>query len=321
MPWIIGIDEAGYGPNLGPLVMTSVACRVPQELAAASLWGVLKKAVRRHAAENDRRLFIDDSKAVYSPARGLADLETGVLATSFRRPVDDSTPLSDFLDCVCPPHRDELGNEPWYSGTSKLPLSGNPADVANAASRFKEVSGQRRIEWGLVRSVVICPNRFNDLLDQWGTKGAVLGEALAELLRCNCSSPGTSERADFFVDKHGGRNFYAAQLQHALPDGFVAVEKEGAERSIYRVLGLRTETRLTFQPRADAEHFCVALASMVSKYVREALMAEFNRFWLEQVPGLKPTAGYPGDSERFFEAIEPTMQRLGICKSRIWRER
>ena len=28
MPWIVGIDEAGYGPNLGPFVMTAVASRV-----------------------------------------------------------------------------------------------------------------------------------------------------------------------------------------------------------------------------------------------------------------------------------------------------
>ena len=35
MPWIIGIDEAGYGPPLGPLVMTAVACRVPDGAADA----------------------------------------------------------------------------------------------------------------------------------------------------------------------------------------------------------------------------------------------------------------------------------------------
>src|SRR5262249_37174349 len=38
MAWLIGIDEAGYGPNLGPLVMSSVAWRVPARLLGANLW-------------------------------------------------------------------------------------------------------------------------------------------------------------------------------------------------------------------------------------------------------------------------------------------
>ena len=39
-------------------------------------------------------------------------------------------------------------------------------------------------------------------------------------------------------------------------------------------------------PRADTAAFCVALASMVCKYMREVLMVEFNRYWLDKVPGL-----------------------------------
>jgi len=65
----------------------------------------------------------------------------------------------------------------------------------------------------------------------------------------------------------------------------------------------------------------VALASMVSKYVRELLMREFNAFWQQHVPGLKPTAGYPGDAARFFAAIRPAAVQLGIPEDVLWRRR
>ena len=73
---------------------------------------------------------------------------------------------------------------------------------------------------------------------------------------------------------------------------------------------------LTIQPRADTEHFCVALASMASKYLRELLMLEFNRFWQSHVADLKPTAGYPGDAARFHEAIRPAARHSGLPKMR-----
>jgi hypothetical protein len=60
---------------------------------------------------------------------------------------------------------------------------------------------------------------------------------------------------------------------------------------------------------------------MASKYLRELLMLEFNRFWCGQVPGLKPTAGYPGDSSRFFAAIQPALERLGLPEEAVWRRR
>ena len=30
MPWLMGIDEAGYGPNLGPFVMSAALFHVPE---------------------------------------------------------------------------------------------------------------------------------------------------------------------------------------------------------------------------------------------------------------------------------------------------
>ena len=321
MPWIIGIDEAGYGPNLGPLVMTSVACRVPEDLAGADLWQVLREAVRRAAEPDDGRLLVEDSKVVYSTARGLHALETGVLAALPPEPAAPDLSLARYLDGLAPAAVAELAGEPWYRGASALPVAAESAGCGAAAARFADASRQGRVAWGAVRSVVVCPPRFNGVLDRWGSKGAVLGEGLTELLRWNRDALAGGEALSFFVDKHGGRNTYAPMLQDALPDGVVLAQQEGLARSSYTVLGTGRDIRLTFQPRADAEHFCVALASMVSKYLREVLMLEFNRFWQGHVPGLKPTAGYPGDAARFFGAIRPAADRLGIAETALWRRK
>ena len=37
--------------------------------------------------------------------------------------------------------------------------------------------------------------------------------------------------------------------------------------------------------------------------------------------GLKPTAGYPGDAARFFEAIRPCCERLGLPEAAVWRRK
>src|SRR5262249_32466132 len=150
--------------------------------------------------------------------------------------------------------------------------------------------------------------------DAAGSKGAVLRHAFTELVRASWSLGGASEKVAYFIDKHGGRNAYAPMLQDCVPGGVVIAPQEGLAPSGYSVQGLGREVRWTFQPRADQEHFCVALASMVSKYVRELLMGEFNRFWQGHVPGLKPTAGYPVDARRFFAAIRPALQRLGLAE-------
>jgi hypothetical protein len=333
MPWIVGIDEAGYGPNLGPLVMTSVACRVPERLAGADLWHVLRPAVRRHTDAEDRRLLIADSKLIYSTSRGLGALETGVLATLLGgntacTSLSESTPpplpaptLSHVIDRLCPAAHADLRGEPWYAGTISLPVEAQPDVFSSAAERFRRACGKRQIAWGLIRCVIVCPSRFNALLDQWGSKGAVLGYGLAGLLADNRDPDGSTEPVHFLVDKHGGRNNYAALIQHALAEGMVVAHEESMERSRYSVLGLKRPIGLTFQPRADAEHFCVALASMVSKYLREILMREFNGFWQTHLPGLKPTAGYPGDAARFFDDIRPVLPRLGIAEETLWRRK
>jgi len=315
MPWIVGIDEAGYGPNLGPFVMTAVACRVPQTHAAADLWEVFRSATRRHTDPPGIRIIVADSKVVFSQSRGLGGLEQTVHAAVLGRA---GLTLSGFVELVCPECREDVRREIWYDGTTVLPVEADPGACSRAYQVLTTLCKSLDIGWGPIRSVIVCPTAFNALLDRWGSKGAVLTSSLVRLLR---GLPRDDEQVSVFVDKHGGRNSYAAQLQPAFEGGLVIAAAEGSQRSTYQVVDGRRRVQVTFQPRAEASHFCVALASMVSKYLRELLMLEFNRFWQARVPRLKPTAGYPVDAKRFWADIRLATRKLKIEDDALWRRK
>jgi ribonuclease HII len=319
--WIIGIDEAGYGPNLGPFVMTAVACRVPDDHAESDLWDLLHPAVRRGDTRDDGRLLIADSKVVHTGPRGLAALERGVLAAL--RPFSCRPPraLADLIDHTAMDDHAELRAEAWYRGVEAVPARVSAADLEGETERLETACAAAGITGWRMQSVVVCPPRFNALTDAAGTKGAVLSHALGRLLRDSHDALPADEAFSVVVDKHGGRNSYAAFIQVALAEGAVVAHQESMAKSAYEVLGLGRHFRLTFQPRAEGACLCVALASMASKYLRELLMQEFNRFWQQHVPGLKATAGYPTDAVRFWEAIQPAARRLGIAASAIWRRK
>jgi hypothetical protein len=301
--------------------MTSVAYRVPEALAGANGWQILEPAVRHDGELDDGRMLVEDSKIVYSTRRGLHDLETAVLAFLAIGEPWEKVLLHHLAERLCPAFHADLRAEPWYTGTSVLPVVADRCRFQETAQRLAHTSLERQLHWGPVRSVVVCPARFNQLLDHWGSKGSVLGYALGQLLAANRIPDDGREPVWFFIDKHGGRNTYAAMLQDALAEGMVVAREEGRDRSVYSVLGLERDLRLTFQPRADAEHFGVALASMVSKYLRELFMREFNQFWQTHVPDLQPTAGYPGDALRFWNAIRPVAERLAIPEAALWRRK
>jgi hypothetical protein len=293
--------------------MTAVACHVCEAHAAADLWKVLNAAARRHSDPSDTRMIVADSKMVYSPGRGLGALEHTVHAALHGKAVHN---LAAMVDCLCPDAHAEVRRETWYRGTMTLPVEAEAGACAHAGQSFGELCRSLGITWGPIRSAVVCPMAFNGLLRQWRTKGMVLASSMVRLLR---GLPRDDEAVLVVIDKHGGRNFYANLLQPAFDGGLVMAQAEGSQNSAYEVWDGNRHVKVMFQPRADSNHFCVALASMVSKYLRELFMLEFNRFWQAKVPGLKATAGYPGDAGRFWKDIRPAVRALRIDKDTLWR--
>lgn len=325
MAWLVGIDEAGYGPNLGPLVMTAVACRHPDAASDADLWQLLCKGVRRHGERDDGRLLVADSKLVYSTTRGLAHLEKSVLAIlkhSPHWPANASLflDLESLLTLVSPDALADLADEIWYTGATALPMACETADLHAASTHLEIACHESGVTTGFIRSVVVCAPRFNELTDTCDSKAAALAFGFTQLVR-GCIAGTCAEPTAIVIDKHGGRNQYGPMLRAAFPRCRVRCSAEGMERSEYTVAGLNRPVRLTFTPRADIGCFPVAVASMVSKYLREALMGEFNAFWQRHVPGLKPTAGYPLDAGRFFAEIRTALTTLGISERQVWRRK
>jgi len=61
--------------------------------------------------------------------------------------------------------------------------------------------------------------------------------------------------------------------------------------------------RIHFVVRADDRCLPVSLASMVSKYLRELLIANLNAYFIRCCGDLKPTAGYWQDGTRFIKDV------------------
>ncbi|MEM1304713.1 MAG: hypothetical protein AAGG46_07435 [Planctomycetota bacterium] len=326
--WLIGVDEAGYGPNLGPLVIGATAWRVNAGSRTSDppidLYTALATAVSDAPARDPDgdRLAIADSKRLYKPGSGWRLLELGVLGAlaAGDRPVGDSDELLTALQA-------EAGDgEPsaWRRGEPiALPVDAGPEEVPAASARFADACGSAGVAPPRLRARLVQPDEFNTLVEQHGTKGAALSHVTIGLLRSLVDSLVDSLAnvlpVRVVLDKHGGRNRYASLLQHHFPEQWIETLTESRAESRYRTrLPSGVPIELTFRTGGEA-FLPTALASMTAKLVREIEMRRFNTFWRRHLPHLKPTAGYPFDAKRFKAEIAAKQSELGIDDHTLWR--
>ena len=321
MPYLIGTDEAGYGPNLGPLVISASVWWVSDSATGLDLYQRLKREVCKshRAGGRKQRLAIADSKLLYSPALGLEVLERGVLAAlalAGRQP-DSWFDVWQLLD---EPSHDRLASMPWHEDYNVLlPVAADRDDLARLVPRLERGLTRNGVRMVALRSRAVFPDEFNRATRKLGNKAEALSRFTLELVADMLTLCG-GEPVVVVCDKHGGRNYYGRLLQLQFPDPLIEIHAERPEHSLYR--WGPSEARIEVQFRAGGEEFLpAALASMTSKYLRELAMRAFNHFWCTRVPGLAPTAGYPGDSRRFKNAIEPLQAAMGIADQIVWRDR
>ncbi len=302
---LIGIDEAGYGPLLGPLCIGMAAVRVeswnPGD-PAPDLWKILSSAVCKKGNDKRSRVAIDDSKRLKlandsATRHPLTHLDRGIHAC-LRDARGGGPPRTWLCWNRWAPQPSRMRGTP--APRSPLPASGTPEQMDIAANLL--VRGLSA-SWGNRLSMRRCARtrpRPRPAPSGWGLTSGTRGSA----------SPRKRRPATGFG--------WCAIARGAAPTTnplWFRSSRARACRSWNKSLSAAATNfraggrsmSVIFQPEAESAYLPVALASMAAKLTRETLMARFNRHWCSMLPELKPTAGYTEDGRRWLRDAKPVL--------------
>lgn len=313
MALVVGIDEVGYGPKLGPLVVCAYAFRTADP--SRDLWKSLAPLVGR--AGQGRPLTVADSKQVYSPSRGLAPLERTALPFAALLSRMDVGSLRGLAGSLAVGSDGALAS-PWYRGEDRLPHEISTEIVDGLATLAWNACLQARVMPAGCWAAWAEPDAFNRYLAGGRNKSDFLFDRACALIRAALDTYPAGP-AEFHIGRQGGRRFYLPGLVREF--GSVWVRDERPEASRYEFVERGRRVRADFLVDGEEARFEIALASMIGKYLRECAMHRFNAWFAERRPGLRRTAGYGADGTRFFREVEAHLPELDLRPEQVLRAR
>lgn len=250
---VLGVDENGYGPILGPFVVTGVLLEVDGDP-----WNVLNI--------QDKKLYIRDSKEIFKGS--LPSYKTGEsLALGLLKNLGLSPKSTSEYIC-------ELTDQPYESlfrhSETLMPLHSIlelPFWLDNEPSKVL-LSEYGSIKIVSVKQRIILPGLFNQKVKAIGSKAYLdFLEFMGVAEMCTADEP-----ALIIFGKIGGTTHYLRMFQFA---GMreVKVKFESTEKSSY----LYKNWEMHFIKDADSRYLPVAMASIVGKYTRELFMMALSK--------------------------------------------
>jgi ribonuclease HII len=316
---LVGIDEAGFGPLLGPLVVSSSTFSLPHNLLTSDLWHVLRKSISYRRKGLAGRLLITDSKKAYSKSIGIKHLQRTVL-TVLKCLGKEPERLTELLDMLSPSCLERLSAYPWYEDIEEHSLSIDTADKNIASAVLVDDLDSNGIELLDLKSCCLDVEYYNKMVTAVKNKANVLFSATCRLIKSAYDNFG-SEDLQIIVDRQGGRVHYRKNLQRMFGDMELKILRESPATSSYELQAGGKAMRVHFTVGADRRFLPVSLASMLSKYLRELLISNLNRYFAGFSAELKPTAGYWKDGLRFIEEIKTNLPDVQFNSDQLIRSR
>lgn len=321
MNFLAGVDEAGLGPILGPLVVAGVAMSGP---AGIDPWKVLARHTSK-LRHSKGKVRVADSKQVNSGPHGALRLEETALVFWACKHGDIPKTLQALLeqigiDLV------HLRRCPWYENLAlPLPRQADADWVQLQAALVARALHKADVTMLDIALRPVDVEEWNDLIADTDNKSRAHFRAYAEVIgRLLDTVPVTfadGEHGHLVADRCGGRMHYAQDLRRLRPDARVETLTETDAVSSYRLLLPAGPVTVTFAERGEGRAFPTALASCFAKYLRELMVEAMNLWFCQRLPGLRPTAGYYQDGHRFLGDVAPLLESEALPRGRLVRVR
>ncbi len=323
---LVGVDEAGYGPSMGPLTICATAWRVPISFDACEMSQLLEpEFLAKPIKPTSTHVPIGDSKKIHREKLAVEGLLLGARFQCFA--MDGAIPLDWDSRFASFARQDweRLVKIPWYAERPSSSTEMLDKTILDQPAYFRAAIDKlttHMIALVGVRMRVVDEIEFNQQVDRTGNKSTLLSEASLALIKQVVSEFATrGEAVEVYCDKHGGRNRYQAILTYMFDEEWFGIEIESRGCSRYVAKWDGHAMQIQFKVDGDSI-FPSAAASIVAKWTREELMARLNGFWQENViGGLAATAGYYVDALRFAKQIERNALKLGLDRELWWRKK
>jgi ribonuclease HII len=305
---VLGVDENGLGPVLGPLVATSVTLEMPRyERSALRARGLSLGLTDSKEAGGFGQMQFAESVALAllwgchgagPPGSADAVLDR-VFADGRAR-----------LRACCP---DDPTAAQCWAVDLPLPIFGGDPDVGwEAIERLVGRSSLRIVD---VRSRVACAGVLNAARAAGKHKFDVDFDLFEDLIASVHLVHGAPLLA--ICGMIGGIRDYAPRFSRFDRSRVEHVPGRRGQRR-YAVDGVG---EIRFEIDADMRHLPVSLASIVGKYVREICMRRIGEFYRRRDPELALASGYRDPvTKRFFEGTALLRKQIGIAQECFRRE-
>jgi ribonuclease HII len=314
---LVGIDEAGFGPLLGPLVVSSSTFSLPNHLLTTDLWQILRRSVGNRRKRLAGRLLIADSKKAYSKSLGIKHLERTIL-TILKCLDKEPATLTELIEQLCPDCLERLCTYPWYKEASSCLLSSDASERTIASTVLTNDLASNGMELLDLKSHCLDVAHYNKMVTAVRNKANVLFTTTSMLIK-RAWDNFAGDDLQVMIDRQGGRAYYRKNLQRMFPEMELKILLESPSTSSYELRADGKSMRLHFAVGADGRFLPVSLASMASKYLRELLIGNINRYFIGFNSDLKPTAGYWKDGLRFIEDLRTNLPHIQFDSEQLIR--